>query len=61
MKTNELTYINHRTDEKIFSYLVGKNVLWTRLLNERPQMPCRRNSVDEFKRMVENDDYIKRL
>jgi hypothetical protein len=57
MKTNEITYINAQTHERIISYSIGENVLWTRVLNERPQMPYRRNSVDEFKQIVKNEGY----
>jgi hypothetical protein len=57
MKTNEITYINSQTDGRIISYFIGENVLWTRILNERPQMPYRRNSIDEFKQIVKNEGY----
>jgi hypothetical protein len=57
IKTNEIMYMNHRTDEMLVSYLMNQDVIWTHLINDKPQMPHHRTTIEEFKRMVVSGGY----
>jgi hypothetical protein len=51
---NPLLYMNRKTNERIVSYKVGHEVIWTHTINDEPQEPYRKATLTEFEIMVEN-------
>jgi hypothetical protein len=54
---NPLLYLNRRTNDRIVSYKIGNDVVWTHTIDDIPQSPYRKDSLDEFKMMIENGEY----